>query len=910
MSTAAMSKRTRSTTASDTPQDDHHDDDDDCSQMIHDLPTGILQNILGYLPLTSRAHLSCSGNKLLYDLVQSFNYNLITTYHSPSSSQDAVFNAQREELINIIEKRKWLRKDNNDNNNNYKSHLHRLIKGDHLAIPDQVIFNTHGWDSDEYNSGDKYKRKFKFYSDGKLIDDHLWVLYSDYWYSFEIFNLDTRRGQRNGERFTPENGPNQDYFNDDRKRISLELLTYNGGFGLLAAAMQLGTMNNPHGAWSGPYVSVWDLSYQPTEKRWETPALMSIDLYKPEYRIKEVCVVSRDKLCILLASDTDVELQWHKIPQRSDDGGNNGEEKKKKSAVVPIPTPDQPGEEPPMHQCTINCNFFGQCKVRKRHEIWEGRKAFHEEQDDRRSRRESSLQRGEADPTINEKSSYESPCEYPWWPAQSTLLQSNKLTSHFDGSTNATMTSDGKGLLVIIVMDELKVWHVGTMNFVRDLYVFQGHFFSMEYEKEMIIHSLTMGTILRPIDDVMGEGEGAYYNPRDKPMPELKPSRSTQSSKNYIDLTTCDNARTILSRFGHLTYDEQRAFEAQHSLQEGSCSPQLDCIVRIAFAVKDKAFTQENLIIQMDVNPFQHLRHRESYQFNEEEDDGIIEEELEEWRSACSGGELSTSGWCNLEKGLEQGYILSWCRGGIFDYEGGPRDSDRDERLRDVFRDEYRTDLPAQSQPVVLKKMKDIGDISTSILSQRSISCLAIDEFKLVVCTAFEVAVLPHCLSGTEGAMEEDWTESFDEERGHYLIKPNTPVYQAFRPLDSHLLSKWNDMRYYAFDSFGQWRANLDRGNTFQTITEELNESFEKEKALMEAAKSHTVSMTSTFVTCRYIAMTTPSLTGDSYLDENGYELLHVFDTLADRDERHAEDGLHFREDDDDEGEERAELEV
>ena len=298
-----------STAAASDPQDDHRHDDNDCRQ-ISDLPTGILQNILGYLPLTSRANLSCSGNKLLYNLVQSFHHNLITT-HSLSSSQDAVFNAQREELINIIEKRKWLAKDIDDSNN-YISNLHRLTKGDHLAIPYQVILNTHGWDSDEYKS-DKYRRGYKFYSDGKLIDDHLWVLYSDYWYSFEIFNLDTRSGKKDGERFYPENGPDKDYFTDDRKRISLELLTYNGGFGLLAAGMQLGTMNNPHGMWSGPYVSVWDLSYQPTEKRWETPALMSIDLYKPEYRIKEVCVVSRDKLCILLASDTDVELQWHKI---------------------------------------------------------------------------------------------------------------------------------------------------------------------------------------------------------------------------------------------------------------------------------------------------------------------------------------------------------------------------------------------------------------------------------------------------------------------------------------------------------------------------------------------------------------------------------------------------------------------
>lgn len=876
--------------AADAPQDDHRHDD-------NDLPTGILQNILGYLPLTSRAHLSCSGNKLLYNLVQSFHHNLITT-HSPS--QDAVFNAQRDELINVIEKCKWLPKDNDDNNNNYISHLHRLTKGDHLAIPDQVILNTHGWDSDEYNSDKKYKRKFKFYSDGKLIDDHLWVLYSDYRYSFEIFNLDTRSGKKDGERFYPENGPDKDYFTDDRKRISLQLLTYNGGFGLLAAGMQLGTMNNPHGMWSGPYVSVWDLSYQPTEKRWKTPALMSIDLYKPEYKIKEVCVVSRDKLCILLASDTDVELQWHKIPQRSDDVGNNGEEKKK--SVVPVPTPDQPGEEPLMHQCTINCNFFGQCKVRKKHEIWQGRKEFHEEQDDRRSRRESALQRREVDPTINEKPSYESTCEYPWWPAQSTLIQSNK-TVYFDGSTNATMTSDGKGLLVVLIKDDLQVWHVGTMNCVRNAIVFQG-MFDIEYEKELVIHSLTMSTILRPINDVMGEGEGVYYNSRDKPMPELKPSRSTQSSKNFIDLTKCDNTLTILSRFGHLTYDEQRAFEAQHSLHEGSCSPQLDCILRIAFVVKDKEFRQENLIIQMDVNPFQHLRHRESYQFYDEEDDGIIEEELEEWRSACSGGGLSTSGLCDLEKGLEQGWILSWCRGGIFDYEGGPNDSERYEGLRHVFRDEYRTDLPLQSQPDVLQKMKDISDISASIFSQRSISCLAIDEFKLVVCTAFEVAVLPYCLSGTEDAIEEDWTESFNDERGHYLIKPNTPVYQAFRPLDSHLLSKWNDMRHYAFDSFDQWRANHERVNTIESITAELSESLEKEKALMEAAKSHTVSMTSTFVTWRYIAMTSPSLTGDSYLDENGYEHLHVFDTLADRDECHAEGGLHFREAEEDGGEE------
>ena len=155
MSTAATSKRSaRSTTASDAPQDD----DDGCSQMmIHDLPNGILQNILGYLPLTSRAHLSSSGNKLLYDLVQSFNHNLITSHSPSSSSQDALFNAQREELINIIEKRKWLPKDNDDS----ETILHRLTKGDHLATPDQVIFNTHGWDSDEYKSDKKYKRKFK-----------------------------------------------------------------------------------------------------------------------------------------------------------------------------------------------------------------------------------------------------------------------------------------------------------------------------------------------------------------------------------------------------------------------------------------------------------------------------------------------------------------------------------------------------------------------------------------------------------------------------------------------------------------------------------------------------------------------------------------------------------------------------
>jgi hypothetical protein len=316
----------------------------------------------------------------------------------------------------------------------------------------------------------------------------------------------------------------------------------------------------------------------------------------------------------------------------------------------------------------------------------------------------------------------------------------------------------------------------------------------------------------------------------------------------------------------------------------------------------------------MDVNPFQHLRHRESHQFNDwYGDDEIIEEELEKWESACSGGQLSTGGWCILHRGLEQGHVLSWSRGGIFDYEGGPSDSARSDRIGDVFGNEYRTDLPPQSQPVVLKKIKNSSDISTSIFSQRSISCLAIDEFKLVVCTAFEVAVLPYSLRRAEDAMEEDWTESFEEEEEYYHIKPDTPVCQAFRPLDSHLLSKWNDMRYYAFSySFSQWRANQERVNTFASITAELNESFEKEKALMEAAKSHTASMTSTFVSWRYIAMTSPSLTGDSYLDENGYELLHVFDTLADRGERHAEHGLHFREEEEeeDEGEERAVLEV
>ena len=120
------------------------------------------------------------------------------------------------------------------------------------------------------------------------------------------------------------------------------------------------------------------------------------------------------------------------------------------------------------------------------------------------------------------------------------------------------------------------------------------------------MHSLDVHTIVRPIDDVLGKGEGKYYAQRDEEIPLVKPSADVLGSSNPINLAHCDTL-TLLSRFAHLTHDEQRKFERQHSLAMGSVSPQLDCVVRLAIAISNEQEEPGNYVMVLDLSPFGHV---------------------------------------------------------------------------------------------------------------------------------------------------------------------------------------------------------------------------------------------------------------------------------------------------------------
>ncbi|EJK62469.1 hypothetical protein THAOC_16920, partial [Thalassiosira oceanica] len=646
----------------------------------------------------------------------------------------------------------------------------------------------------------QYDRVIGFYDSAKLIDDNLWVLYSDYFDKFEIINIDTGRGVKH---FYPENGPG-DYESHYESRISLLLTCYGGRHGMLAAGMDSSKRRNPHGAWSGPYMSLWNISPSNPESPTNRKPVMSIDLCRSSYTIVAVSVVSTERVCILLSGPDGVELQWHRIPQNADEMHRGR---------PPHPQPDRPGAAPPPHQCSSACPFMRRCPEKQKMDVWKSSKEFWQEYDARAPNSTAASEK---------KYSYESRCEYIWWPGQSTLLQADSITRK--NVNSATMESDG-GMLVIVADAVLQLWHCGTMSNLRDVSPFLIYEESFFFYPSTLLHSLDVHTIVRPFEDVKGRSEGHYYVNGTEPVPFLEETRNFQTSTNPIDISTCD-ATTLLSRFSHHTFDEQRDFERQHSLEVGSCSPQLDCIVRVALAISQKR-RELQLYYGLGTSPV------------------------------------------SPQDGMESVYMLCWERGGLFDFEDGPSDQSRLERLTGAL-----AHLQLQNQAIE-PSLRMYGDIGQEIFKQRGTSSLAIDSSKLVVCTRYEVAVMPFSLT-TESSpsLDEEWVDTFDEESNQYLIGRETPLWYSARPLHSNFLRQWNSIRMSASRSY----SPDEPANAFRSVAEEMSISLDYEKELMKVAVLCSPMIRSACISWRRLALVTSSF--DDNLD--GHHLLHVYDILCD----------------------------
>mmetsp|Transcript_15053 Transcript_15053/g.32644 ORF Transcript_15053/g.32644 Transcript_15053/m.32644 type:complete len:936 (+) Transcript_15053:34-2841(+) len=888
----------------------------DIPQLVS-LPPEVICRILLHLPLSSRSTLRRCGSIALRKFVASFDRNLLKSScrnlppHNPDASVSTSLghtdehdndgsDALRRELINIVEDARWLSRLRGAQEVDQSSlqmhdekaatpgpcHLRRLTKGDFLADPDNR------WNPDN----GPYKRKHNFYSDAKLIDDHIWVLYSDYWYSFEAFDLDTGKAiDFHGNGY---GGPDKYYFNGEKELMCLLLTAYGGRHGMLAAGMFLSGSKNPHGAWSGPYLTVWDIA--------TNDVLMSIDLYRPLSQIIEVNVISSEKVAVLLDGVDGVELQWHRIPKsRAEMEGN-----------PPPPKPDKPSAEPPPHECPTEC-YLG-CADKRRVAVWRGQKDFWEEHECMRSREECSfMQRSSNNNEEEDKrtgnASHKSCCEYIWWPGQMTLLQSNILRRPFK-QCSATMSSDGSGMLVVIVADEVQVWHVGTMTLLRECHPFQED--TVTYDEDISVGNLSIHAVVHPVKDVLGPGEGAYYSSnRNREVPNLERSSRVVGSKNPVDLTRCD-AQTILSRFAHLTYDEQRNFEKGEcgrggngndirrdiKMKEGSCSPQLDCIVRVAFSVREGESYERNYIFQLDINPFHHIRHRES--LNILWDDEEIEESLQNYEKICLWCNSTTHFGADPESGGQSVTVLSWERGGIFDFcEGGPCDRERDQKLDKVISDNI------DDHPQLVKLCRIYWDLQKQILHHRAILSIHIDACKLVISTGYEVSILPFSLNlpGMENSIQEEWDENCSDTHDIYRVDKNTRLWHCFRPLDWTLINRWNRIRQMAsFRDSGDFKylQDPDRPNNIDTITADLNKSLEQEQALMNAVRFDSPRIDCPCISWRYL-----TVISSPFSNPDGHELLHVFDALADWERERdtlagpgeeedwtTEPGLHFNE--------------
>ena len=413
--------------------------------MLTNLPADLQSRIFSFLSLQARGRLRqcCTAT---FRSLESFERELLLQQLPSSDTNEPNSSSLRDELVASTELKRWLTTRTTQaappSNNVLLHHsgppnLRRVTEGD-FDDPPQF-----GSDWADYHASSK--REFRFYDDApKLIDDHILVLYSSYWYSFEAFDLNTGKAVE----IDDMNGPDKYYVNTEDERISLELMHYDGRHKLLAAGMETccRPSSNPHGPWSGPYLTVWEIGKPGDNIR------LRADLRKPQYNVCAVSVVSPKRCAVLLSlsrqrrvgaaeekkddDDDAVVLQWHRIPSNCDE-------------MSQTPPPPPAGQQ---QQGNKNNN------------------------------------------------------EYPWWPGTSTLLRQDTITRQAPENGQSFMHSDGKGMLVVITGSEVQFWHVGTMTHVRSSNPFQKESLQECFGPDVIVRNFTTHTIVRPKQDRPGEG--------------------------------------------------------------------------------------------------------------------------------------------------------------------------------------------------------------------------------------------------------------------------------------------------------------------------------------------------------------------------------------------------------------------
>lgn len=855
--------------------------------QLASLPPDVLRRILCTLLLSQRVKLRKSGYAALAEAVAEFDSELLRSVFEVESSReapsttgdDAIFDALRREMVDTVSKKRWLDSTSGITNNSdcthpkdRPCHLRRLTKGDFNAPVDDLNKSTR-----------KYRRENGAYSKAKLIDGHIWVLYSSYWHSFEVYDLDTGRAVD----FNPAHAPDRYYVNDEEERMMMCLDAYDGRHGMLAGAMSGG--GAAHGDWSGPYVSVWEIE---TEE-----SLLAIDLYKPNCRVRQVNIVSRDKLVVLLEeADGSFAIQWHRIPKTPIDSDSNP------------PPPNPPGTR-----------VSSEKRKRPRLERW-----------------------GSCDSDEEETTSYDYRTKYEWWPCQQSLIKTDQIGR--SEQRDALITSDGKGFMVSVVRRELTIWLVSSMEPVRRCQVLDDGD-ALNFTDNDTLGLLTMHTDVFPIED--DKYDGFYFlEDANEVLPDIRRSGSAQGSSNPIDLTQADTL-TILSRFSLITYQEQYEFELGYvgydnekniinrcaRMEEGSCSPQLDCVVRVAFVMNRSGRELNQYVFHLDLKPFAHLRLRESLGFWRY-DEEMREANLDEYEAACLGEPSPKTGkigiWENAYSGLqsheekngyEKMHVFQWRRGGVFDFPNkGPCERNREQRIDRKIEDTMQGDTVLGDYPELQKEVHAYNSVEERTHKYRTTTNLFVDSHKLVVSTASEVTILPLALNflNTDESCET-WRSDFlcqirDEDTlyGMYRIDKDTEVWHSFRPLDSSLLSRWNKIRDFAnVKASGNNIYTMlhgtplpiatlpepDRVNTIDTITADLAKGICEEDELMSAMESERVSMWFPQLSWRYLAIVSSALTES----DNGHERLHVFDILAGWDNktrsRILKNGIHFHND-------------
>jgi hypothetical protein len=643
--------------------------------MFTELPPALVLNFLD-VKSRSRLQLTC---KLMHGIVSAFDKDIAAGVFTKSRKFEGSRGQLRQDLEECTARYGWLAA------NDERSYLQR-------------IRNAH------FGKGD--------YDQALIADGNLWVLWYDYWQSFQMFDLDTGKALS----FCPENGPDSEYVNTERQRIRLMLNDeFDARFGLLCATML--TSGTPHGPCSGPYLHVWEL---PTTEKEGGKSRLRVDLRRPDLRVVQVIIVSEDKCVVLLQSmkrgdfhpkrcehcadtedeededyeeckyshkfGTDGVLQWHRIPDSDQEISGSP------PAVLYL----DPGVPPPEHICGGRCLISG-CPEELACSTWSWNNNKWREQ----CLAQENGKRGKTKDSDKSIDDDDEP-EYSWWPCEATLICEHEICFHDEKQVQGLIEedcepdvsfrihSDGKGVLVLLVWNEIQFWHVGSQKLVRTCPL-----------------GLTFDPFCRRLG-VFATHTVIYRG----------------SHSGVIPPSTMANDGSLLSE-----YCIDALFE---NFARSGSPPRYECVVRIVLSVFQEDSLDGQALIILDVQPFQHLSNLEEFQVM---DHIPVANSFKERKSTH-----------------EQVLELEWRRGGGLDgFGGGPTELQLDVRERRFIREEMDR-----------ARMGETGhnyaaDARKASNRQRIPLNLCIDSHKLVVATGYEVSVwpLPIGASGTEAWIQQ-----------------------------------------------------------------------------------------------------------------------------------------------------------